>query len=380
MDVVEHDTLVPIVRLILNDKSVSIADWSQEPLDGGLSGAAVTRFKGMAYTATGCKPWSIIRKVLRATNGDQNESAANYWKREVLVYQSGLLNNLPINLITPRCIEITKQNEDEYWLWLEDMGNGEDPGRSFEQYGSAARHLGQFNGAYLVGRSLPIVSWLCSLDLGEQLELAEQGICELPLLSQNPHFSALLTGRRADRIAKLWNRREHLLRALEKLPKTFCHGDAFRRNLLFKHNQEGCEQTIIFDWGSARNATLGQELVTLFAGTLAFVELDIEQRPEQIAELDALIFKNYLVGLQDAGWNGDSKWARFGFAALTALQVGVVEPAIKLPSVARRIAALPSGVEPPRLLNPGGPAQAAAVGHYLLDLGEEALTLSEQLA
>ncbi|MCB0104800.1 MAG: hypothetical protein KDE53_02805, partial [Caldilineaceae bacterium] len=57
----------------------------------------------------------------------------------------------------------------------------------------------------------------------------------------------------------------------------------------------------------------------------------------------------------------------------------VADPATKLPSVARRIAALSPGEEPPRLLNPGGPALLVAVQEYTLAMGEEACGLLAQL-
>lgn len=93
---------------------------------------------------------------------------------------------------------------------------------------------------------------------------------------------------------------------------------------------------ISFDWGMAGEGLLGEEIVPLFNATLTFVVIPID--------------------------------------------AGVAEPAIKMPNVARRAAALPPDIEPPRLLNPGGYAQAAAVGHYLLDLGDEACHLCQSVA
>ena len=94
--------------------------------------------------------------------------------------------------------------------------------------------------------------------------------------------------------------------------------------------------------------------------------------------LDAIIFAGYLDGLRDAGWHGDARLARFGYAATAAFVSGVAGPAIKFPSIARRVAALPAGEEPPRLLGPGR-AQHAALRLHLLDLGEEARALIEGL-
>ena len=115
---------------------------------------------------------------------------------------------------------------------------------------------------------------------------------------------------------------------------------------------------------------LGEELVRLFGLTLLFFSVEIGR----IAEMDALIFAGYVEGLRAAGWQGDARLARFGFTALAALMMGVGDPAIKLPNLARRIAALPAGAEPPRMLGPGL-AQNLALQRHLLALGDEARTL-----
>ena len=132
----------------------------------------------------------------------------------------------------------------------------------------------------------------------------------------------------------------------------------------------GQSQTVALDWATTGIGILGEELVPLFATTLRFFTVEIGR----IAELDALIFAGYIEGLRAAGWQGDARLVRFGFTAQAALLMGVGEPAIKLPSVARRIAALPAGAEPLRILGPGL-AQNVALQHHLLALGDEALML-----
>jgi hypothetical protein len=256
------------------------------------------------------------------------------------------------------------------------MGSQADEQWPLEHYGVAARHLGQFNGAYLVGQPSPTDPWLRKPDVRQRLALAEPGIPQLSTLCEHPLFVQLLAGDRVARIQRLWNEREQFLTALEQLPQTFCHRDAFQRNLLMRRNAQGAQQTVALDWGSCGLGMVGEELVPLFAATLTFVAFDYAR----LAEMDAAIFTGYLAGLRDAGWQGDERLVRFGFTALAALKAGVADPATKMPNVARRAAALPPNVEPPRLLNPGGYAQAIAVGHYLLDLGEEACRLRQILA
>ncbi|MCB0185106.1 MAG: aminoglycoside phosphotransferase family protein, partial [Caldilineaceae bacterium] len=341
---IDHTTLTPLVRQALHDDTATVADWTVEPLVGGFSGSAVHRFQGQAQTTRGRRSWSLVRKECTPANGALAPTAYDYWKRDVLLYQSGLLDTLPETLIAPHCFRIDEALDQTCWLWLEDMGAQEQNLQwPLKQYGIAARHLGHFNGAYLTGRPLPSYPWLRQPDVRERLRLAEAGIGELPVLRASPYFAPLLPDDHVERIQRLWTVRERLLARLDQLPQTFCHRDAFQRNLLMRQDDNGRPQTVVLDWGSCGLGILGEELVPLFAATLKFVFADATR----LAELDQTIFTGYVAGLREAGWQGDERLVRFGFTALTALKDAVADPATKLPSVARRIAALSPGEEPP---------------------------------
>jgi hypothetical protein len=42
----------------------------------------------------------------------------------------------------------------------------------------------------------------------------------------------------------------------------------------------------------------------------------------ELRDLDEVVFESYLDGLRSAGWAGDRRMARFGYAAYTALKYG----------------------------------------------------------
>jgi hypothetical protein len=56
---------------------------------------------------------SLILKAVGPASGSLEPSTWGYWKREALVYQSGLLNDLPGDLITPRCLGIVENPDQE---------------------------------------------------------------------------------------------------------------------------------------------------------------------------------------------------------------------------------------------------------------------------
>lgn len=78
----------------------------------------------------------------------------NYWRREILAYSSGLLNNLPQNIFTPKCFAIDEKDNGSVWLWIEDI---EQDQRQWEwvDYGFVTEKLGEFQAAYLLGKPFP---------------------------------------------------------------------------------------------------------------------------------------------------------------------------------------------------------------------------------
>jgi len=106
------------------------------------------------------------------------------------------------------------------------------------------------------------------------------------------------------------------LNALDQLPQTLCHLDAFRRNLFARRTADSREQTVAIDWGFMGQAALGEELVPLVLASVIFFAVD----PSELRELDQIAFGNYLEGLHDVGWHGDPRIVRLGYVAAAALR------------------------------------------------------------
>ena len=122
-------------------------------------------------------------------------------------------------------------------------------------------------------------------------------------------------------LRRLWDERERFLTALDRLPRTFCHHDAFRRNLLVRPGPEG-EELVALDWAYSGHGAVGEELVQLVVASLFFFEtMGIAPR-----DLEAACFAAYVAGLREAGWAGDERLVRLGFTADAALRhtVGLV--------------------------------------------------------
>jgi hypothetical protein len=90
----------------------------------------------------------------------------------MLVYQSGLFDNLPDGFAAPRCYQVDDLPH-EGRIWMEDVR--EDVGAIWplEQYGHAARHYGRFNGIYLTKEAVPTWPWLLHNVTQERAEGSE---------------------------------------------------------------------------------------------------------------------------------------------------------------------------------------------------------------
>jgi hypothetical protein len=99
------------------------------------------------------------------------------------------------------------------------------------------------------------------------------------------------------------------------LPRVFAHLDAFRGNLAGRDAGSG-EETIAIDWAWAGIGAIGEELGPLVVATVLDGALPVEALPE----LEVVALDGYLAGLGAAGWHGDPRLVRLGYAATAPLR------------------------------------------------------------
>jgi hypothetical protein len=119
-----------------------------------------------------------------------------------------------------------------------------------------------------------------------------------------------------EKLLCLWGERGIFLKALDRLPQTLCHHDAFRRNLFAQRTAAGDIQTIVIDWAFCGQGAIGEELVPLIQADLFFFEVDLVQAKM----LEEIVFAGYISGLREAGWQGDPRQVRLGYTAAASLR------------------------------------------------------------
>ena len=329
---VDAATLEPMVRALLDEPAAVVArEWSCRPLGGGASeGLGLYRVAGLACVGGATHPWALVCKVCAAAHG-ADPGAWDYPAREVLAYGSGLLAALPGGLVAPRCLAVAAQQDGTTRLWLEAVTDAHPGPWPLDRYTLVARHLGRFNGAYLAGAPLPAQPWLSREWLRDFVQPSGLAVAELERLAgsdASPLARELYPPSVVIEIKRLWTERERFLAALDRLPRNFCHLDAFRRNLLHRAGPEG-EEFVALDWAYAGHGVVGEELGQLVVASLFFFEtVGIAPR-----DLDAACFASYLEGLREAGWTGDERLVRLGFTVDAALRTTIGLLRVILPLV-----------------------------------------------
>jgi hypothetical protein len=329
---IDATTLTPPVRSALRSDTVEILDWESSLLRAGIGNPVslgLYRFSGTGHDHGEVLTWSLVLKMAQspanvgAVNMGEGDDPRhwNYWKREMHVLQSDLLDHLPPGLAAPRCFGVEERPRDVIWLWLEEISEAQDAPWSLDRYGLAARHFGRFNGAYLSGQPLPAYPWL-SIGLLHQWcrDLCTplySGFQRHPSLWEHPLVRRIYPPPEANPFRHLLVDRERFLAALDDCPQTVCHKDAYPTNLMGRRGEDGQEETVALDWALAGIGPVGEELAQLAIGALDTADA------AEVGDVDQVVFAGYLDGLRDSGWRGDARTVRFGYVASAALRIGL---------------------------------------------------------
>lgn len=316
---VAESDLLPCLRHLFGTNIPTVGGWTRERMvGGGGEELGVWNLTGTVSIDGVSKSWNVFLKGWAVPRAGSRPQDWDWPEREALLYQSGFLCGLPAAITAPKFFGETQRPDGSSWLWLEGISD-EGARWPLERYAVAARHLGRMNGAFLVDRDLPDQAWLSRRWLGQWLEVAGPAVKELGMSGHHPLVRQVLPPPITSAFTRLWHDRYDFLALLHTLPRTFCHLDAFRRNLIFRTRPDGRQEMIAIDCGYAGIAAIGEEIAPLVAATLFFGEF-----PAQSAQLlEDAVLGAYVEGLHDAGWRGDAELVRTGYVIAVALRYGV---------------------------------------------------------
>ncbi len=275
---------------------------------------ALYRWTGRALVEGIDHGFSVILKAwVRDTETDVPVQW-NYWKREFLAYNSGMLEEL-LGIEAPRLLGAVDEDEHVY-VWLEDVRAASESRWLTDRYVLAARHLGRFNGVYAQGRPVPDVTFLTRTYLRSWTTwIPWLDSVRSPATWSDPLVAVAIPSPPIARLERLHSMIAPLFDRLEALPQTLAHLDAWRANLIGSRRASGDLRTVAIDWSFVGTAPLGQEVAILVGGS--HIWLDAE--PDELGTMSERSFAAYVDGLRDAGWRGDGRAVRFAYAASAAL-------------------------------------------------------------
>jgi hypothetical protein len=316
LNTIDRVMLTPLVRQSIQRSEAEIVDWKMEALYGGGSlNSEIHRFSGTARDRSEVLNWSLILKIIRSPDGQDDPSSLSYWKREALAYQSGLLDHLPGRIYAPHCFAVVEQAGLEMWLWMEEIIDETRGSWSLDHYGHVARQLGQFNAAGLGKQAEFAYPWLTKGILREWV--GDTAPEFPPQILAHPLVSRVWPNDIYEWMLHVWSKHEAWIDNIERQPQTFAHLDAFRRNMFSRRDQQNRSQTILIDWAFAGSAAVGEEIAPLVAASLNFLEFDIGQAKS----LDQVVVEGYLAGLREEGWRGDPRAVRSTYAVSSILRL-----------------------------------------------------------
>jgi len=318
LDKIDSDMLTPFVQKALDNPSARITEWDYQIVkgDGTLSKRLVCRFFGQAATQKREVSWSIFLKVPNPTQTHLDAWHREPFQREPILYQSGILKDLPGGIFAPCCFGVVEHSDDEPWMWLEDVSGKPALEWPLERFRVAAYHFGMMQGAFMADVPLPDYPWLDTSGwLKPKLANPTRRVPNiLDKFRIHPLTRELWNSQIGERLRWLWDNKETFFSALSKMPGTLCHGDFNYTNLFARRLPNGEDQTVVIDWQYSGVRQIGEDMAGFIADSSI---IPVRRKAAEPKEFTEMMIEAYLAGLRDAGWKGDLRVVRF--ACLTTL-------------------------------------------------------------
>jgi hypothetical protein len=324
---IDEDILLDVMRHALGDSSALLGAWDVQPLGyDTLSSNAVALLRISGQMP---QPWSVIAKIVGPSSAAVDmPQHPFFWRREAMIYQSGLLADLPPGLAVPRLYATNHQPDGSLCIWLEDLGLDTSLW-SIDRLALAARQMGRLAAIYLVEEPMPQQTFLSRGAI--RAMTADHALLLDSLRDVNiwrdPLLQAAFPASPAEDVLALWQDREFLFKGLERQMQTLAHHDFWRGNLFSRpgYYADDEPETVIIDWEIAGHGAPGEDAGTLLGASLLNFHIDAAEA----SDAADVILIAYLNGLSDGGWRSDPQPIRFAFN--TAAVLRAVFPAVCWP-------------------------------------------------
>ncbi|GAB2575527.1 oxidoreductase family protein [Gracilibacillus alcaliphilus] len=316
---IQINTLHECVSKIVHTENMIIKKWSIESISSpvlNFTTAGIFRIDGMAVNEQREIPWSLILKIIQSENNEKNNPQHhNYWKREALVNQSGILRDLPAAIYVPQCYQVEEKRDGTIWIWMEEMEEDNRQLWSEEEFAFAARQLGIFNGVYVTESDIPEEEWICRSWLRSWVDGCRKYAADPAVYYPTIQNPADLCSIYHDYLY-LHNHLDKYFNAMGKLPRVLAHQDLSKQNMYVNLDPAADQPFTLIDWQFLSISGLGEDLGKLFGVALSQQDIPIEK----VNRYKKILFASYIEGLKEAGWDEDITLPKYGFYASLAIR------------------------------------------------------------
>jgi hypothetical protein len=291
-----------------------------EPLRHGQGNAAtggIWRLRGPAGAAVlkiATPPGPVAANAAWPTS--DNPEHWNYWRREVLAYETGLAAAAYPAIATAPVLAVNSRADGRVELWLADVGGPGGFGWPVPRLARFAYELGAGQARW-AGR-VPDTPWLSRRWLAQYL--AGGPIRHVRIEDtdwDHPSVASAWPAPVRDGLRRLWAQRDRVLAAAEAAERTWCHLDVWPPNLV-----DDAGTSVLLDWSFTGEGALGEDVANLIIDSFADGLMD----PALLPELAHDTTERYLDGLRDGGWSGSADAVRFAIASCGAAKYSWLAP------------------------------------------------------